>query len=114
MAQIRRESVAARTFAMRLLVGFAIVATMLALVGLYGVLSLSVSSRAKEIAVRKAVGAQGYQIVRLVVGEGSRLVAAGVVVGAIAAVLVGRLLRTLLFDVTPFDPPALATQSRLR
>ena len=87
---------------MRLLVGLAIVATMLALVGLYGVLSLSVSSRAKEIAVRKAVGAQGYQIVRLVVGEGSRLVAAGVVVGAIAAVLVGRLLETL-FDVTPFD-----------
>jgi putative ABC transport system permease protein len=107
MAEIRRESVAPRTFAMRLLIGFAVVATALALVGLYGVLSLSVSSRIKEIAVRKAVGAQRHQIVQLVVGEGSKLVAGGLVFGAIAAVLVGRLLQTLLFDVTPSDPVAL-------
>ena len=58
MAEIRRESLAPRTFAMRLLTGFAVLATPLALVGLYGVLSLSVGSRIKEIAVRKAVGAQ--------------------------------------------------------
>lgn len=109
MAEIRRESVASRTFAMRLLVGFAIVATTLALVGLYGVLSLSVSSRIKEIAVRKAVGAQGHQIVQLVVGEGLKLVAGGLVFGAIVAILVGRLLRTLLFDVRPSDPLALGT-----
>jgi putative ABC transport system permease protein len=107
MTEIRRDSVAARTFAMRLLVGFAVVATLLAIVGLYGVLSLSVSSRIKEIAVRKAVGAQRHQIVGLVVGEGSKLVAAGLVLGAAAAVLVGRLLQTLLFDVTPADPLAL-------
>jgi putative ABC transport system permease protein len=107
MAEIRRESVAARTFAMRLLIGFAVVATVLALVGLYGVLSLSVNSRIKEIAVRKAVGAQRHQIVQLVVGEGSKLVASGLVLGAIVALLVGRLLRTLLFDVTPHDPVAL-------
>ena len=107
MAEIRRESVAPRTFAMRLLIGFAVVATVLALIGLYGVLSLSVSSRTKEIAVRKAVGAQRHQIVQLVVGEGSRLVAGGLVVGAFVAVMVGRLLRTLLFDVTPSDPVAL-------
>jgi putative ABC transport system permease protein len=109
MAEIRRESVAPRTFAMRLLIGFAIVATVLALIGLYGVLSLSVSSRTKEIAVRKAVGAQRHQIVQLVVGEGSKLVAGGLVFGAIVAVMVGRLLRTLLFDVTPSDPMALGT-----
>ena len=108
MADVRRGSVAPRTFAMRLLIGFAGVATLLALVGLYGVLSLSVSSRIKEIAVRKAVGAQRHQIVQLVVGEGSRLVAGGVLFGAIAAVLVGRLLQSLLFDVTPSDPIALA------
>jgi putative ABC transport system permease protein len=107
MADIRRASVAPRTFAMRLLVGFAGVATVLALVGLYGVLSLSVNSRMKEIAVRKAVGAQRYQIVQLVVGEGSRLVIGGLVLGATVAVLVGRLLRTLLFDVRPSDPIAL-------
>jgi putative ABC transport system permease protein len=109
MAAIRSESVATRTFAMRLLVGFAIAATMLAIVGLYGVLSLSVNSRIREIAVRKAVGAQGPQIVKLIVGEGARLIAAGVAVGTAAAVLVGRLLETLLFDVRPSDPIALAT-----
>ena len=107
MSEIRRESVAPRTFAMRLLIGFAGVATVLALVGLYGVLSLSVNSRIKEIAVRKAVGAQRHQIAQLVVGEGSKLVAGGLVIGAIVAVMVGRLLRTLLFDVTPSDPVAL-------
>jgi putative ABC transport system permease protein len=107
MAEIRRESVAARTFAMRLLIGFAVVATLLALVGLYGVMSLSVNSRSKEIAVRKAVGAQRHQIVHLIVGEGSKLLAVGLLVGAMVAVLVGRLLQTLLFDVRPSDPIAL-------
>ena len=107
MAQIRRESVAPRTFAMRLLIGFAVVATLLALVGLYGVLSLSVNSRTKEIAVRKAVGAQRHQIVQLIAGEGSKLVAGGLLLGAIVAVLIGRLLQTLLFDVSPSDPIAL-------
>jgi putative ABC transport system permease protein len=108
MAQVRRESVAARTFAMRLLIGFAFVATLLALVGLYGVVSLSVNSRIKEIAVRKAVGAQRHQIVGLVMGEGSRLVTVGIVLGAIASIFVGRLLETLLFDVRPSDPIALS------
>lgn len=107
MAEIRRESVAARTFAMRLLIGFAVAATLLAVVGLYGVLSLSVSARIKEIAVRKAIGAQRREIVQLIVGEGAKLVAGGLVAGAIAAVFVGRLLQTLLFDVKPSDPLAL-------
>src|SRR4051812_47589403 len=62
MAQIRRDSLAPRTFAMRLLIGFSILATALALVGLYGVLSLSVGARVKEMAVRKAIGAQQHDI----------------------------------------------------
>jgi putative ABC transport system permease protein len=99
--------VASRTFAMRLLIGFAIAATLLAVVGLYGVLSLSVNSRIKEMAVRKAVGAQSRQIIQLIVVEGSRMVLAGLVIGALVAVLVGRLLKTLLFDVKPSDPIAL-------
>lgn len=108
MAEIRRQSTAARTFAMRLLMGFAVAATLLAVVGLYGVLSLSVGARTKEIAVRKAIGAQGSQIVGLVLREGSRLIVAGVVLGAVAAIALGRLLQTLLFDVQPADPLALA------
>jgi putative ABC transport system permease protein len=104
MAEIRRQSLAETTFAMRLLTGFAGVATLLAIVGLYGVLSLSVGSRTKELAVRKAIGAQRHQIVRLVIGEGSRLIAVGLVLGVVAALMVGRLLESLLFDVKPADP----------
>ena len=57
--QVRADSVATRTFAMQLLVGFSIVASILTLVGVYGVLSLSVASRRREIAVRSAIGARG-------------------------------------------------------
>jgi predicted lysophospholipase L1 biosynthesis ABC-type transport system permease subunit len=68
------------TFAapVRLICGPPPVATLLALVGLYGVLALSVNARTREIAVRKAVGAQRHQIVGLVLGQGSKLVAGGV------------------------------------
>jgi putative ABC transport system permease protein len=104
MAEIRRQSLAETTFATRLLTGFAGVATLLAVVGLYGVLSLSVGSRMKELAVRKAIGAQRHQIVTLVIGEGSRLIAVGLVLGIVAALMVGRLLESLLFDVKPADP----------
>ena len=107
MTEIRQESVAERTFAMYLLTGFAIAATLLALVGLYGVLSLSVGARIKEIAVRKAIGAQGREIVNLILGEGFRLIAIGAVLGAALAVLLGRVLSALLFEVRPADPLAL-------
>jgi predicted permease len=104
MAQIRRDSLAQRTFAMRLLIGFAVLATALALVGIYGVLSLSVGSRVKEIAVRKAVGAQGADILRLILAEGGRLIALGVVLGALVAGVAGRALEAYLYEVRPFDP----------
>jgi putative ABC transport system permease protein len=113
MAQIRRESVASRTFAMRLLVGFSVVATMLSLVGIYGVLSLSVGSRQKEIAVRKAIGAQRYDILRMILAEGGRLVAIGVVAGSIVAVFFGRALETYLFDVRAADPRSLGAAALL-
>jgi putative ABC transport system permease protein len=108
MEDIRRDSVASRTFAMRLLLGFALIASALALVGIYGVLSLSVGSRTKEIAVRVAVGAPRVKIFRLILGEGFRLVLLGLLLGAIGTVLLGRLLATFLFGVKPSDPLALA------
>jgi putative ABC transport system permease protein len=107
MADIRRASVAPRTFAMQLLIGFSILATALALVGIYGVLSLSVGARQKEIAVRKAVGAQARDILRLIVGEGSRMIGTGVVLGAGVSIVVGRALETYLFEVRPGDPISL-------
>ena len=100
MAEIRRASTAAPTFALRLLAGFAIVATLLAAVGLYGVLSLSVGARTKELALRQAIGARRHQVIGLVLGEGARLVAVGVAGGIAGALLVGRLLQALLFDVS--------------
>lgn len=108
MEDIRRDSVASRTFAMRLLLGFALIAAALALVGIYGVLSLSVGARTKEIAVRVAVGAPRMEIFRLILGEGFRLVLLGLLLGAIATALLGRLLTTFLFGVEPTDPLALA------
>jgi putative ABC transport system permease protein len=113
MAEIRRQSIAPRTFAMRLLSAFALSATLLAIVGLYGVLSLSVGARTKEIAVRKAIGAQGHQIVRLMLGEVSRVMAIGLTLGLLAAIAIGRLLQVLLFDVKPADPLALGSAAVL-
>lgn len=108
MADIRAESVAPRTFAMHLLSGFAATATLLALVGLYGVMALSVGARTREMAVRRAIGAQRHEIGRLVLGQGSRFVAVGIVLGAVLALILGHTLRALLFGVEPADPLALA------
>jgi putative ABC transport system permease protein len=113
MGQLRQESIAPRTFAMHLLVGFSIVATLLSLVGLYGVLSLSVGARLKEMAVRKAIGAQRDAILSLVLGEGLRLIGAGVLLGLGCAVLMGRVFRALLFGVPPTDPLTLGAAALL-
>jgi putative ABC transport system permease protein len=101
--EIRSESIAPQTFAMRLLAGFSSVACMLALVGIYGVLSLSVSSRKREVAIRTAVGAQKRDILNLVFAEGFRLILPGVFLGTCIAIVLGRVLRTFLFGVTPTD-----------
>jgi putative ABC transport system permease protein len=102
--QIRDDSLASRTFAMQLLVGFALVGSLLTLVGIYGVLSLSVASRRREIAIRAAVGAGRGDIRNLVFTEGLRLVGAGVLSGMIAALLLSRALKSFLFEVEPADP----------
>ncbi len=104
LEQIRVESVAPQTFAMRLLVGFSLVGSVLAVVGVYGVLSLSVSSRKREMAIRAAVGAQRRDVLSLVMRQGLRLVAVGLVSGVVAAVVLARVLRGFLYGVGPTDP----------
>jgi len=88
---------------MTLLATFAGAATMLAVIGLYGVISYSVAQRTKEIGIRRAVGAQPSDILSLVVGQGLRLVLAGVVLGLGAAWALTRLMRDLLFQVSTVD-----------
>jgi putative ABC transport system permease protein len=104
LEQIRDESLASRTFAMHLLTGFSVLGSLLTLVGIYGVISLSVASRRRELAIRSAVGAQQKDIRRLIFGEGFRLIAGGVLGGIALAVIVSRVLRTFLFEVQPGDP----------
>jgi putative ABC transport system permease protein len=106
--QIREDSLASRTFAEQLLVGFSSVATMLTAVGIYGILALSVASRRREIAIRSAVGARSRDIRNLVLGEGVQLLAGGVVVGVVAALMVARVLQSFLFEVGPTDPLTIA------
>ncbi len=108
LEQVRDDSLASRTFAMRLLVGFSIVGSVLTLVGIYGVLSLSVASRRRELAIRTAIGAQRGDIRRLILGEGARLIAGGVAAGFVAAFVLSRALRSFLFEVEPTDPTMLA------
>jgi ABC-type antimicrobial peptide transport system permease subunit len=91
-------------FAMALLGAFSVVALILSAVGLYGVIAYSVSQRTREIGVRVALGANSASIGRLVVGDGFRLAAAGVVVGVIASIAATRALVSMLYGVGPLDP----------
>jgi putative ABC transport system permease protein len=108
LEDIRRTSLAPRSFAMQLLVGFSIVGTALTLVGVFGVISLSVASRRREIAIRAAIGAQRRDIRSLVFAEGFKLIAGGVIVGIVAALLLSGALRSFLFEIEPTDPLMLA------
>jgi putative ABC transport system permease protein len=84
--------------------GFAVATLLLAIAGVYGVMSFTTSQRTREFGVRIALGAARRDIVRLVVGDGLRLAGCGVIVGAAVALLVTRLLRAFLFGVTATDP----------
>ena len=104
VARTVAESAASRRFAMLLLVVLSGVALMLAMVGVYGVLSYSVSRRTKEIGLRMALGAERRTIVRLVVAQGMVIVLPAIVLGVLGALAAGRVLQTLLFGISPRDP----------
>ncbi|HVS66055.1 MAG TPA: ABC transporter permease [Thermoanaerobaculia bacterium] len=107
LEQIRGDSVASRSFATGLLVAFAIVASVLTLGGLYGVLSLSVALRRREIAIRTAVGAGRGNVLSMILKQGLLLIGVGIAAGSAASVLLSRGLGALLFEVEPTDPATL-------
>jgi predicted permease len=92
---------------------FGLLALLLATVGLYGVMSYSVSRRTREIGIRMALGAQGSTVLRLVLREGMTLVALGVALGLVVALAVTRLLTGFLYGVSPTDPAAFAVVALL-
>ena len=104
MERLISESAAPRRLNAELLGGFAGLALLLAAIGVYGVMAYAVAQRTHEIGVRIALGAASRDIVRTIVGSGMRLVGLGLAAGLVAAVLLTRLLSSLLFEVSPLDP----------
>jgi putative ABC transport system permease protein len=108
LEEVITESVAQRRFSMLLVAVFALVALFLAAVGLYGVVGYTVSQRTQEIGLRMAIGAQAGDVLRMVLGGGMKLAIVGVVIGIAGALGLARLVASMLFEVTPFDPASYA------
>jgi len=102
------ESAAPRRFNTVLITSFAIAAVLLSVLGIYAVIAFSVALREQEIAVRMALGGQRSEVILLVLSSGGKLAAVGCSLGLLGAVAASRLLRSFLFEVSPFDPGVLA------
>ena len=111
MDDVVMASVAPRQFQMRLVLLFGIVALLLAVLGVYGVVSYSVAQRTSELGLRMALGATPRTVARSVLRQAMLPVALGLGMGLVMAVGAGRAVRAMLFDVSPFDPITLVSVS---
>jgi putative ABC transport system permease protein len=92
---------------------FAAVALVLAIVGIYGVVAWNVTQRTQEMGIRQALGATGHDVLRLVIGQGMRIVLLGLAIGLAVSLAVTRLLQSLLFEISAFDAGTFAGVSVL-
>jgi putative ABC transport system permease protein len=102
------KSLGSRRMMMSLLAAFAAIALLLASVGLYGVMALTVTQRTRELGIRFALGASRGDVLRLVLGQGAVLVGLGLAAGSLGAFVTGRALRSVLYDVGALDTAAMA------
>jgi len=109
MTTVLERDVARERLIAYLASAFAFLALLLACIGLYGVLSYTVARRTQELGVRMALGARPADLTRMVIGDGSRVVLAGIAAGIVAAAMVGRLVTRLLAGVTAYDPMTFVT-----
>jgi len=109
LEQIRDETVAPRRLNALFIASFGALAFAIAMVGIAGVLAFSVSSRTSEIGIRMSLGADAGRVRRMVLGEGGVLLVSGLIFGVTGALFAARLLRGLLFGITPYDPTTIGT-----
>jgi putative ABC transport system permease protein len=104
MTTLRSEAVSTRRFILLIVGAFGALALGLAAIGVYGVMSLIVSERTREVGVRLALGAQPAELLRMIIGQAAKLAGIGVVIGIAAAALLSPFLDTLLYGVNATDP----------
>jgi ABC-type antimicrobial peptide transport system permease subunit len=109
MEEIVVASIGQQRAAMLLLGSFAVMAWLLALIGVYGIIAYSVAQRTQEVGIRRALGAQEDDILRLVIAQGLGLTLIGVGFGVVGALAVTRLAQSLLFHTSPTDPATFTT-----
>jgi ABC-type antimicrobial peptide transport system permease subunit len=104
LEEIARARMGTTRFAQSLFGVFAALALLLGAVGIYGVMSFAVNRQARELGLRLALGASRGSILRMVLGQGARLTMPGAAIGLVVALAAGRLLDSLLYDMSPLDP----------
>jgi ABC-type antimicrobial peptide transport system permease subunit len=108
MNQIISETISQRRFSLVLLSLFAMIALLLAAIGIHGVMTYWVTQRTREIGIRIALGAKPYDVVKMVIGQGMSLTLIGVAIGLAAALTLTRIMKSLLFSVSATDPATFA------